>query len=73
MSIKTFEVEAKGMTFAFDIESESPLGQFALNSPLPALLAALKASAEDVTYENIDEMNAGSTQVWVRILEKVEV
>lgn len=63
--MKHIEIEANGYTFDIAIAEDSPLGSALLALPLSVMHDMLVRSATDLglSPDNLDEMNAGATQV----------
>lgn len=63
--MKHIEFEANGYTFDASIDPDSPMGEMALNLSLSDLIKSFQNSAISLNLnpDNIEEMNAGGTQI----------
>lgn len=68
--MKTIELQANGYTFEAHIDENHHMGEFALTMPITLLVSMIQNSLEtlNVTPENIDEMNSGSTWFNVEVV-----
>lgn len=63
--MKHIEIKANGFTFDVAIKEDSGMGQLLLLMPLDEMTAMLAKTAADLDLNpwNIEELNAGATQV----------
>lgn len=64
----TFEVEANGYVFEFDIDRLSDIGQAMLSVPIPRMLEMMRNVASALNPSNIDKMNSGGKYIIARIV-----